>query len=188
MENRILALITSFIAMSLVILAYFTRKKSRYLLFQLLCIIFLIVSYFFTVQFFAMIGLFVGLLRTSTFFIYERKNLQAPILASIIFSILTIASYITVNLIILKDAKPLDLLCVFALICYAFIFRVRNLKIVRFTMLVPTILSILFNVLTNAPIFSVLTYFIELSANIISIFKYHVIKGKKADELSPKNN
>ncbi len=187
MENRILALITSFIAMLLVILAYFTRKKSRYLLFQLLCIVFLIISYFFTVQFFAMIGLFVGLLRTSTFFIYERKNTTAPILASIIFSILTIASYITVNLIILKDAKPLDLLCVFALICYAFIFRIRNLKIVRFTMIVPTVLSILFNVLTNAPIFSVLTYCIELSANLISIFKYHILKSSKTNKIATKN-
>lgn len=62
---------------------------------------------------------------------------------------------------------------------YAFIFRIRDLKIVRFTMSIPTVLSILFNVLTSAAIFTTLTYLFELIANCISIFKYHIIKGKE---------
>lgn len=78
MENQTLALIASFIAMAFVVMAYFVKKKAYYLLCQLLCIVFLVVSYFFTVQFFAMIGLAVGLLRTVTFFVYENKEKQAP--------------------------------------------------------------------------------------------------------------
>ena len=73
MDNRILALIASFIAMAFVILSYFVKKKAYYLLFQLLCIVCLIISYFFSLQFFAMIGLAVGLFRTITFFVYEKK-------------------------------------------------------------------------------------------------------------------
>ena len=174
MENPTLALIASFIAMAFVVASYFVKKKEYYLLCQLLCIAFLVVSYFFTVQFFAMIGLAVGLFRTVTFFVYENKDKQAPIGWSFLFSGLTIASYFFVNFGILKAAQPLDVLCVLALSMYAFIVRVRNLKIVRFTMPVPTVLSILFNILTHAALFATLTYVFELCANVVSIFKYHV--------------
>ena len=175
MENPTLALIVSFIAMAFVMCAYFVRKKSLYLLFQLLCIVFLIISYFFTVQFFAMIGLTVGMCRTIIFFVYEEKGKVAPIIWSFIITIATVASYLIVNLGILKTAQPLDILCVIALICYAFIFRIRNLKIVRFTMIIPTVLSIFFNVFTHAALFTTLTYVFELSANLTSIIKYHVL-------------
>jgi len=174
MENQTLAFIASFLAMSFVIMAYFVKKKEYYLLFELLCIVFLIVSYFFTMQFFAMIGLAVGLFRTTTFFIYENKERQAPIIWSFLFSAMTLAAYFVVNLVILQTAKPLDILCLLALMMYAFIFRIRNLKIVRFTMLVPTVLSILFNVLISAALFAMLTYVFELCANVVSIFKYHI--------------
>ncbi len=183
MENPTLALIFSFIAMAFVMCAYFVHKKSFYLLFELLCIIFLIISYFFTVQFFAMIGLSIGLCRTVIFFIYEEKGKVAPIYLSFIISIATLISYFVVNLGILKTAQPLDILCLIALICYAFIFRIHNLKIVRFTMIIPTVLSILFNVLTNAAIFTTLTYVFELSANLVSILKYHVLGKIKKEPI-----
>ena len=179
MENQTLALIASFIAMAFVVMAYFVKKKAYYLLCELLCIVFLVVSYFFTVQFFAMIGLSVGLFRTVTFFIYENKEQQAPIAWLFLFSGLTITSYFIVNFWILKTSQPLDVLCVLSLVAYAFIFRIKNLKIVRFTMLIPTVLSILFNVLTSAAIFTTLTYVFELCANVVSIFKYHVFNKEK---------
>ena len=179
MENPTLALIASFIAMALVVAAYFVKKKAGYLLCQLLCIIFLIISYFFTVQFFAMIGIAIGLFRTVTFFIYENKEKKAPLIWPFIFSGLTILSYFIVNLWILKTAQLLDILYVAALVMYAFIFRIRNLKIVRFTMLIPTVLSILFNIFTHAAIFATLTYVFELCANLVSIFRYHVFNKKE---------
>lgn len=181
MKSEILSLIAGFIAMVFVIIAYFVKKKEFYLLFQLLCVVFLVISYFFNVQFFAMIGLSIGLSRTVTFFIYENKGKNAPIYLSFVFSILTLASYFIVNYGILKTAQPLDILCLLALCSYAFIFRIRNLKIVRFAMLIPTVLSILFNVLTQAAIFVTLSYVFELGANVVSIFKYHVFNKKQKD-------
>jgi hypothetical protein len=174
MKSEVLSLIAGFFALSAVVFAYFTKKKSFYLFFQLVCIIFLIISYFFNLQFFAMIGLSIGLCRTLTFFLFEKKGKFAPIYVSCIFGTATIASYFIVNFAILKDAQPLDILCLSALVMYAFIFRIRNLKIVRYTMLLPTLLSILFNILTGAAIFATMSYVFELGANIVSIFKYHV--------------
>ena len=181
MKNELLALIASFIAMGFVVTSYFVKKKEGYLLFQSLCLLFLIVSYFFSLQFFAMVGLILGLFRALTFFVYEKMGKSAPIAWSFVFSILTIISYFVVNYGILKTAKPLDLLCLAGLILYAFIFRVRNLKVVRFTMLIPTFLTFLFNVLTHAPVFATLSYTFELIANIIAIFKYHVFAKEKAN-------
>ena len=174
MENRTLALVASFIAMAFVVMSYFVKKKSYYLIFQLLCIAFLVVSYFFTVQFFAMVGLSVGILRALIFFFYEKQEKEAPIYWSFIISGMTICSYFMVNFWILKTAQPLDILCLIGLVMYAFIFRIRNLKIVRYTMLIPTMLAILFNLLTSAAVFATLAYVFELLANIVSIFKYHI--------------
>ena len=67
-----------------------TEGCSKPLIRLAVSLIFLVISYFFTVQFFAMIGLAVGLFRTVTFFVYENKNKQAPIAWSFLFSGLTI--------------------------------------------------------------------------------------------------
>ncbi len=179
MENEVLALIASFIAMAFVVCSYFVKKKELYLLFQFLCIVFLIISYFFSLEFFAMVGLVIGLIRTLTFFLYEKKGKLAPIVWPIIFSTASLASYFIINLWILGTVKPIDILFLVGLILYAFIFRIRDLKIVRFTMLVPTSLSVLYNILASAPIFAILSYSFELVANIASILKYHVIKPKQ---------
>ena len=175
MDNPILELIASFIAMAFVVCAYFVKKKSLYLMFQASCIVFLIISYFFDCNFFAMIGLAIGLARSLIFFAYEQKDKTAPLWLAFVISAATVASYFIVNLGILKTAQPYDILCLTGLVMYAFIFRIRNLKIVRFTMLVPTVLSILYNTLIGAAIFASLTYVFELTANVISIFRYHIL-------------
>ncbi len=181
MENPTLSLIAGFFALISVIFAYFASKKN-FLVFQALCIIFLIISYFFNLQFFAMVGMMISLARSLTFYYFESKGINASIWWSVLFSILTTISYVVVNFVILGDAKPLDILCLAALILYAFIFRVRNLKIVRSTMLIPTSLSILFNILTGAAFFATLSYIFELVANIVSIVKYDFLDKKKKDE------
>lgn len=175
MDNPILALIASFIAMSFVVSSYFVKKKSLYLIFQASCILFLMVSYFFTVQFFAVIGLAIALARALIFFAYEKRDKVAPLWLAFAISIATLACYFIVNFGIVKSAQPYDVLCLLSLVLYAFIFRIRDLKTVRFLMLAPTILSLLFNTLTHAALFASLTYVFELTANVVSIFRYHIL-------------
>ena len=178
MDNPILALIASFIAMSFVVSSYFVKKKSLYLIFQASCILFLMVSYFFTVQFFAVIGLAIGLARALIFFAYEKRDKVAPLWVAFAISFITLASYFIINFGVLKSAQPYDVLCLLSLVLYAFIFRVRDLKKVRFLMLAPTILSLLFNTLTHAALFASLTYVFELTANVVSIFRYHILDSQ----------
>lgn len=179
MFEEIAAFIVSFIAMVLVGASYFFKKKSLYLTFQALGIVFLILSYLFTGAYFAMVGLFVGLARTVVFYLYEREDKVAPVFLAFIFAFLTLAAYCIVNLWIQKTAKPLDILYLIALVLYAFIFRVRDLKTVRFTVLIPTSLSVLYTVLTHAVPFVIISYSFELAANVASIFKYYVFSPKR---------
>lgn len=178
MYNEVFALIASFIALVFVVFAYFTSKKN-YLMFQSLCIVFLIISYFFKAQYFVAIGMVVSLGRSLTFYYFESKDKDASIFWSFLFSALTITSYFIVNLVILGDAKLIDIICLCALVLYSFIFRIRNLKIVRFTMLIPTALSIIYNIVAAMPIFAILSYSFELGANIVSIVKYDVLPNRK---------
>ena len=174
MESPILAFIASFIGMAFVIAAYLVKKKSLYLACQSLCLVFLIISYFFEVNFFGMIGLGIGLARTLTFFAYEQKDKNASIFWSFLFAFLTSCNFF-VNMFILKTGQALDVLCLLALIAYAFIFRIRSLKMVRFTMLFPTVLSIVYNIAIGAAIFTTLTYVFELVVNCVSIVRYHIL-------------
>ena len=182
MHNDIVALIGSFLGMLFVALSYFVKNKRLYLLFQALCIVFLIVSYFFTAQFFAMIGLAIGLVRALVFFGYERKQKTAPLWVAILLSVCTVAAFFTVNFGVLGVARYEDILCLTALVLYAFIFRIRNLQTVRFAMLVPTVLSIWYNTIIKAALFASLTYVFELTADVVSIFKYHIIN--KVDKVN----
>lgn len=173
-----LALISSFIAMALVATSYFVKKKELYLAFQFLGIIFLILSQFFSFEYFAAVGLTIALIRTFTFYIYEKNNKTASIIWPIIFASASIISYLIINLWILKTLKPVDFLCLVSLILYAFIFRIRNLKIVRYSMIIPTSMSIIYYILISAPIFTIFSYSFELIADVVSIFKFYILKPK----------
>ena len=179
MYNYPLALVASFIAMAISATSYFLKKKSLYLLFQFLCIIFLFVSYFFTTQFFAMIGMAIGATRTLVYFLYERKNLNAPLWVPFVISAASLISYVVVNLMILKTANPFDILCLIGLIGYAFTFRIRDLKAFRLWVLLPTVSSILFNTLSGAAFFASISYVLDLFADVIAIYQYHIRPQKK---------
>ena len=185
MYNYPLSLIASFIALGLIVSSYFVRKKIFYLSLQGIGIIFLVLSYLFIEEFFAMISLSIGLGRTVTFFIYEKKDKNAPIWIACLFSALTISSYFIVNLWILGTAKPIDIIYLVSLCLYAFTFRIRNLKTMRYVVVAPNSLAVVYNVAITAPIFTVLSYAFELTANIIAIIQFNL---KKQNRLEGEND
>ncbi len=174
-----LGLIMSFIAMSLLIGSYLFKDRTYFLLFQALGIVFLILSYLFDGLYFAMIGLAIGLARTFTYFLYERKHTRAPVSWAVIFCMLTLAAYAVVNLWILKNPSPVDILNLVALFGYAILFRIKDVKLMRYLILIPTALSVLYNVLCGAAVFVAISYAFEITANIYAIIKFNILDGKK---------
>ena len=175
----VLAYTVGFIAMALVASSYFFTKKEWYLLLQSSGIVFLILSYLLTGEYFAMLGLGVGLVRTITFFAYEKRDKTAPLWLAVLFAFLTVLAYGIVNLCILQTAKPLDILYLISLVGYAFVFRIREVKTVRFASILPTALAVVYNAAVGAVPFVIVSYSFELAAIILSIFKYHVLHQEK---------
>lgn len=169
--EEIAAFVVSLFAMVLIASGYFFEKKSVYLFCQAAGIVGISLSYFFTKEFFAMIGLGIGLVRTLVFYGFEKRDKPAPIYLASIFASLSLLAYLIVNVGVLHSAKPVDLLCLAALILYAFIFRIRDMKKVRYLALIPAALSIAYNLLVQATVFVVLSYAFEFASCLVSIFK-----------------
>ncbi len=187
MYSEILANATSFIAMVLIASGYFFNRKSLYLFFQSAGISFLVLSYFFSLEYFAMLGVSVALIRTLVFYAYERKQKNAPYVWSFAFCSVTVVLYIACLKINGGTFCRLDAVYLFALCGYAFVFRIRNVKTVRFLCLFPTAICVVYNTFIDAPVFSVLSYIFELSANVISIILYYYATNIKITEIPRRN-
>jgi hypothetical protein len=69
-------------------------------------------------------------------------------------------------------------------VAYAFIFRIRSLNLVRYLVLIPTALSIVYNALLGVgTVMVVVSYSFEMCANLVSIAKYHLYDKKKNIEV-----
>lgn len=174
MYNYPLSLVINFVGLALVVGAYFVKSKRLYLFLQASCMLCMVVAYFFILEFFAMLSLAVALTRTITYYMYERSDKRAPVWLAFAFSACTLAVFIIVNIVILKDAKPIDIICLATQILYTFIFRIRNLKLVRYLVCAPTVLGTIYNIAINAPI-SVLIYAFEFGANVVAMLKFQTI-------------
>lgn len=176
------AFIISFIVMLVMCSSYFFKKKSVYLSMQGAGILFLMVAYTLERQYFAMAGLGIGLVRSAVYLLYECSDRSTPIGWPIGFTLAGVACYCVINLWVLGDVKPYDILYLIGLAAYAFIFRVRNLCLVRYLVLFPTALSILYNVLIGSAYFVWISYTFELCANIVAIIKYRLLAKKNERE------
>ncbi len=176
--NVTFAYISSFLAMAFITSSYFFKKKSMYLFFQLSVMIFLILSYFFTLEFVATIGISVGLFRTITYLFYENKRKIAPLYWAFVFSGLTIVAYFIGSKLKGEVKSYYDIIYVLGLCLFAFVFRIRDLQLLRYLCFIPITLSILYNILISAPIFATLSYSFEFLANAVSLIYYYIIFNK----------
>ena len=172
MYNYSLSQIAGMVTLLMMATSYLVKNKSSYLLFQTIGLGFMFLSYLFGAEYFAMIALTVSLSRTVVFLIYEKKDKRAPVSLAFLFGFLTVLAYLTVNFVILKTTRPTDILYLTAQVMYAFIFRIRSIKTVRYTIIVPHMLAILYNLLLNGMLFVALSYLFELLADLYSICKY----------------
>lgn len=174
------AFIISFIVMLVMCSSYFFKKKSVYLSMQGAGILFLMVAYTLERQYFAMAGLGIGLVRSAAYLFYEYNDRPTPIGWPIGFTLAGVACYCIINFWILGDSKPYDILYLVGLAAYAFIFCIRNLTLLRYLVLFPTALSILYNVLIGSAYFVWISYTFELCANIVAIIRYRLTDKKNA--------
>lgn len=168
------ALLVSFIAMSLVIISYFLKKKNAFLFVQTGAVVFLLLSYLFTEEYFAMIGMGIGLVRSVVYFYYEQRGEIVSVWWMLGICLSTVAAYFIVNFGVLGEAKPIDILYVVALVLFAVAFRIRDLKIMRRVTVIPISCAVLFNIFASSTPFVILSYSLELASNLAAIVKFEI--------------
>lgn len=170
-----LSYIMSIIALALFCGSYFFNNKKKYLISQLVGNVFLSLSYFFMGAYFAMISVAIGIGRGLICYTYEKNNKKVPVYMIAGLCFVTVLSYIIINYVILSgESSPWDILYMFASCMYAITFAMRNIKLMRYVILIPHISAISYNLLAKAPISSAISYGIEFIITIVAIIKFHI--------------
>ncbi|MBR2498992.1 MAG: YgjV family protein [Clostridia bacterium] len=185
MYNYTVSLLAGLVAIIFVIASYLVTKKSRFLTCQTLAILFLSVSYLFVEQYFAMVGMAFSVVRTIVYFVLETKNKAPNFWLKTLFALLSVFAYVVINLVILKNARYIDLLFLSANVMYSYLFGIRDLKLLRYLMLVPTAVTSIYNVIAPASLFVIISYIFEFFANVVGIIKARI--EEKKEQIIPFN-
>ena len=173
-----LALIFSFLGMASAASSYLLKKKWQYLVAQGASILLIGVSNLLLGLFYACISSVVSLIRVLVYYDLERKNKEANLYVKLLFTALVIISYVITNVLILKNYMWQDLMLMAINCSFVYIVGIRNLNVLRYCMIAPISLAILYCVLMNVAIFTTFSYGIELVANLVAIVIYANKKDK----------
>ena len=173
-----LSLILSTIALILYSLSYFFNTKKNYLILQLTGNFFLSASYLLIGSYFTMVAVMLGIARGLICYIYEKKDRKVPLYCILGLCFVTVLSYIIINTVILSQASVWDFLYLLASCMYTVTFAIRNIRVMRYLVLIPHTSAVAYNLLIHAPISSAISYAIELTVTVVAIIKSEVIKEK----------
>lgn len=172
---KTVSFIMSTIALVLYCTSYFFDNKKKYLIFQLTGNVFLSFSYLFMGAYFTMVSVAIGIGRGLICYTYEKNNKKVPLYIIVGLCFVTVLSYIVINYIILSGASsPWDILYMVASCMYAVTFAMRNIKLMRYVILIPHMSAVSYNLLVNAPISSAISYGIEFIITVVAIIKFHI--------------
>ena len=177
-----LSFLMSTIALVLYSLSYFFNSKRNYLILQLFGNSFLSLSYLLIGSYFTMVAVLIGVARGIICYIYEKNDKKVPVYVIAGICLASILSYIIINYIVMSQASIWDFLYLFASCMYAITFAIRNLRVMRYIVLLPHASAVAYNLLIKAPISSAISYGIELCVTVVAIVKHEVTKGKKREQ------
>ena len=172
---KTLSFVMSTIALVLYCCSYFFDSKKKYLILQLIGNVFLSFSYLFMGAYFTMVSVAIGIGRGIICYTYEKNNKKVPLYIIVGLCFITVFSYIIINYVILSGtSSPWDILYMGAACMYAVTFAMRNIKLMRYVILIPHTSAIFYNLLVHAPISSAISYGIEFIITVVAIVKFHM--------------
>lgn len=178
-----MSFVMSTIALILYSCSYFFDNKRNYLIFQLIGNVFLSLSYLLMGAYFTMVSVGIGIGRGLICYRYEKLNREVPLYMIIALCSVTVLSYIIINYVVLSGtASPWDILYMIASCMYAIAFAIRNIKLMRYIVIIPHVCAISYNLLVKAPISSAISYSIELAITVVAIVKFHIQEKRKIAE------
>lgn len=190
MSQPIVPAICSFMTLLFVSVSYFFKKKSTYLILQASSVVCMVLCYVFISNYIGVLSLCLGLVRVSIYYILEQKNKKAPVWVVMVFCGLTVLNYFLINALVQNGTTAYDWILVASMCLYAIVFSIRNLNVLRYLVTIPLALSTIYNWLIDAPIFSTLSYLLELVVAIVSIIYFAVQNRQwraKKQDIIPKH-
>ncbi len=170
----VLSFIASTVALCLYSISYFFNTKRNYLIFQLSGNVFLSLSYLFMGSYFTMVSVAIGIARGLLCYIYEKRDKKVPVCVVMGLCLATVFSYVIINYVVLSQASIWDFVYLFASCMYAVTFAIRNIRVMRYAVLIPHTCAVAYNLLINAPITSAISYGIELCVTVAAIIKHEI--------------
>lgn len=171
--------ILSLLAVATIIIGYLAKKRTYFLITQIIANCLIATTYFLLGSMFGCIGIAIANIRTITFFIYEKKNKCVPYwLIGIFIALVCIDSIIFWN-------SYLDLLCLVAINLFTIAFRVKKDTIMKSILFSANLLFLLFN-LFNYDIVGAINKTIELVTLILSIVRHISILHAHHQKTTPK--
>ena len=173
--------VMSTVALALYSLSYFFNSKKGYLALQLSGNVFLSVSYLLIGSYFTTVAVLLGIARGLICYYFERRDRRVPVGYIVGLCLATIASYIIINGVLLSQASFWDFLYLFSSCMYAVTFAIRNIRVMRYVVLLPHVSAVAYNLLIFAPISSALSYGIEAVVTLAAIVRYEIkrVRDKK---------
>lgn len=163
------------IALILVCISYFCNKKI-FLLIQTLANIFYGAGFIVSLSLVAGINTFVSIIRTTLYFIFEKRNKEIPKYFILIFAIV----YITVGIIFFKS--PWDIITIISPILFTTAMAFKKMIVVNLLMLLPNLMLLSF-CLGNAFYTSAVLDAIEAIIIVVAILTYVIKKYKEKKTL-----
>lgn len=164
MREFIIAQILGMIALILVCLGYFQKKKTSFLIFQVFANIFYAFSFLVQGAFVGAFLTFISVLRSIIFYICQKKEFKY----TYIFLILILISYVTTT-IIFWDSW-FDIIPLITSTIFTFAFYIKDIRLTRFIMIPPNAMLVLYNIYTKTYVNSLLAI-LEIGIAIISNIK-----------------
>ena len=171
---EVLSFITSTVALCLYSISYFFNTKRNYLILQLSGNVYLSLSYLFMGSYFTMVSVAIGIARGLLCYAYEKKDKKVPVYVILGLSLATVSSYFIINFGIMSDSSPWDVLYLMSSCAYAVTFAMRNIRVMRYAVLVPNALAVAYNLLIKAPISSAISYGVEFVVTVVAIVKCEI--------------
>ena len=125
--------------------------------------------------YFTMISVAIGIGRGVICYIYEKNNKKVPVYVIAGLCLLTVTSYIVINYVIpAGESSPWDILYLVASCMYAITFAMRNIRLMRYVILIPHSCAVSYNLLAGAPISSAISYGIEFFVTVAAIIRFEI--------------
>ena len=167
--NFIVSQILGIIALILMCIGYFVKNKSQFLIIQIIANVFYATSYLFLGVFSAGIITLISIIRCVLIYFNDKKDLKIDKFIIPFF----IVAYIVVGVIFWKS--PFDIIPIITASLFTISFCIKNLKVMRYILLFPNCILVVFGICTMAYSVALLD-FVETIVLVVAIIKFHYQK------------